>query len=97
MNKEDYIKQLRDQAKRIYVQMKAGYRINDSDRYRSEGFINAGIVLGVITREEAKLILEELHQQVIGVSTQQRKAQSKEDWNEPRDYTSYDSPPFTRK
>ena len=97
MNKEAYLTQLRAQAKRLYVQIKAGYPVSDQDKYRTEGFINAAITLGVIDSDEAMAVMEEVHQSVLGVSIADRKARETKDWNEPMDYGNYDSPSFTRQ
>ena len=94
---DTYLAELRKQVKRIYVQMKAGMPVSDEDKYRSEGFINAGIALGAIDREAALAVLEEVHQSVMGITIAERKARDKTDWNEPMDYSTYDAPTFTRK
>jgi hypothetical protein len=96
MNTQPYLDKLREQARRVYVQIKSGYPVSDKDKYRLEGLITAGITLGVITNEEAQKMLEDAHHQVLGSSIAERKAREKTDWNEPKDYSDYDSPSFTR-
>ncbi|WP_438865624.1 hypothetical protein [Neptunicella sp.] len=46
---------------------------DDKKKYRTEGLIQAGRVLGVLSEVEAKSLMEKAHLQVFGQTIQQRK------------------------
>lgn len=72
MDKTTFIEQCRQQLSAVYTNSKIG-RPDDAMKHRTEGFIHAGQVLGVISRKEAGDIIESTHLDVFGESVEQRR------------------------
>ena len=80
MNKYQYLDCCKEQLLKVFKLTK-NYKKDDQLKYRTEGFIHAGKVLGVISHEEAVDAISQAHFQVFGESIesrQNRKASLKE-------------------
>lgn len=55
----------------LYTASKNGKKV-DAEKYRVQGFMHAGEVLGVITNEQGKSLIAELHLQVFGETIDER-------------------------
>jgi len=72
MNKTTYLTYCHEQLLQIFTLAKQ-YKKDEQKKYRTEGFIQAGKVLGIITHEEAMDIMEQAHQEVFNESIEARK------------------------
>jgi len=72
MKKEDYLCCCYDQLLKIFEPTKLHIK-DDKQKFRTEGFIHAGKMLGVITNEDAVSIMEQAHFKVFGVSIDARR------------------------
>ena len=55
----------------LYTASKNGKKV-DAEKYRVQGFMHAGEMLGVITNEQGKSLIAELHLQVSGETIDER-------------------------
>lgn len=80
MNKQEYVSHCYQQLVSVFQQAKH-FKKDKKQKYRVEGFIHAGKLLGVISHEEAISLMEKSHFEVYAESInerQQRKASLKE-------------------
>ncbi len=64
---------------------------------RLEGFMRAGVVLGITSNNELKGLMEEIHLNIFGESIAERKARKKAHWPEISvDYGQFETPSYLR-
>ena len=73
MDKETYIKACKNQLLNTFTLAKS-YKRDDKMKFRTEGFIQAGKVLGLISHNEATMLMEEAHFEVFNESIASRKS-----------------------
>lgn len=98
MNKEEYIEYCRVQIVKSYQNTKNGTP-DDKLKHRTEGLFQAARLLGVLTADEIKQIIDIEHESVFGETVEARKArkESLEELrlNSPDDF--YEIPAVNRK
>jgi hypothetical protein len=72
MNKEEYLSCCYEQLINIFSLAK-NHKKDDKQKFRSEGFIQAGKILGVISHEDALKVMEQAHFKVFSESIDSRK------------------------
>jgi hypothetical protein len=72
MNKEDYLDSCYEQLLKVFNLAKNHIK-DDKQKFRTEGFIQAGKALGIISHEDAVDILERAHLEVFSESIESRK------------------------
>ena len=98
MNKDDFIVEVEKRLNRIFQASKDGYKVSPVERHRLEGFMNAGVYMGVVTNAELAKVMNDIHVSIFGKSIAQRKAEKNTGWQEEViDYSAYDQPAFERK
>ena len=97
MNKSDYIAEIKNRLKQMFAASKEGYKSTPAERHRLEGFMQAGIFLGLAKNSELGRVMDEIHVSVFGKTLQQRKDEATPDWDEDIDYSQYDKPAYERK
>ena len=98
MNKEKYLGQVDSRLRRIFQTSKDGYKISPIERHRLEGFMHAGVVMGLVSNDELAAFMDEMHLKVFGKTIQQRKEGRPAHFDdEAIDYSGYDQPTFERK
>ncbi|HAG30142.1 MAG TPA: hypothetical protein DCL39_11845, partial [Alteromonas macleodii] len=55
----------------LYTASKNGKKV-DAEKYRVQGFMHAGELLGIITNEQGKALIADLHVQVFGETIDER-------------------------
>jgi hypothetical protein len=73
MNKQDFSANCHQQLVLVFEKAKA-HQKDDKQKHRTEGFIQAGKMLGMISHEEAKEFMERAHFDVFGESIETRKS-----------------------
>jgi len=97
IDKDRYLLEIESRLGKLFRASKEGYKSPDSERHRLEGFINAGVFLGITSNQEVSAIMARVHQSVFGVSIEQRNQQQSATWPESGiDYDYYDIPTFER-
>ena len=98
MNKDDFIDEVEKRLNRIFKASKDGYKASLIERHRLEGFMSAGVYMGVVTNAELAKVMNDIHVSIFGQSIEQRKAEKKTGWQvEVIDYSAYEQPAFERK
>ena len=73
MNKELYIQECHKQLFTHFELVKK-QKVDETMKYRIQGFMNAGEFLGLFTRDEAIKVIDDAHFEVFGITKEQRKA-----------------------
>lgn len=71
MDKQAFIQYCAEQVKAVFIAAKKG-KTDDKLKHRSEGFLLAGELLGVVTKSEAFELIEQEHIAVFGETSAQR-------------------------
>ncbi|MBU2114390.1 MAG: hypothetical protein KKE94_11555 [Gammaproteobacteria bacterium] len=94
-----FLSALKQQFVDIFTSSKAGHDTT-ALRSRTQGFIYAGELLELCSREEIKQLMEATHLAIFGCSTEQRKPNEKarrQQALKTGDYDYFDEPAFNRK
>ncbi len=98
MNRENYINEVEKRLNRMFLASKDGYKAPSIERHRLEGFMNAGVFIGIITNDELSKLMDKIHFSVFGKTIQQRIIDLPDSWQEEiTDYSQYDQPTYERK
>ena len=98
MNREDYLNEVEKRLNRIFTVSKEGYKTPPAERHRLEGFMAAGVFMGLVTNAELAKVMDEIHVRLFGKTIQQRKKELPGSWQEEGiDYGFYDQPTYERK
>lgn len=71
--KEEYLNALRQHMRGLFSIIKQGHAVPETEKRYTEGFMQAGKILGVSNKKEFKSIFEEVNQEVFGMSLKERK------------------------
>lgn len=101
MHKQMYLSELAAQFKQIFTLSKAG-NDNSIERYRAQGFIQAGELLQLCSRDDVQHIMQQMHQDVFGCSVEQRSNNNASKAQRQRalstgDYDYFDEPAINRQ
>ena len=96
--KIQYLKQIKEYLSEVYgtkdVNSKPYMRLKN----RLDGFIEAGLIVGLVSRDELQEIIDAEHMTVFGMTRKQRRAESKLTTEETEvDWGFYDTPAISRK
>jgi hypothetical protein len=98
MDREDYINEVAARLSRMFRASKEGFKPPAADRHRLEGFMQAGVFLGLARHSELNALMNEIHTEVFGKSIEERRRESADSWpSEMIDYTAYEQPTYARK
>ena len=75
--KKNFIENLEAQLYETMNVAKAGAKISDADKYRCEGFMQAGVELELVTDEEVQALIKATHESVFGESIIARRGKEK--------------------
>ena len=97
MNQTRFVYEATRRLTRIYELIKSGQPADPVMLHRVEGFMNAGVFLGLLTNQELNHLIEEVHLNVLGESVQNRQKQSLCRWQpHTPDYSCYETPTYER-
>jgi hypothetical protein len=71
--KKKFLKNLEAQLRESMTAARAGEKISAADKYRCEGFMQAGVELGLVTDEEIQELIKAVHVSVYGESIKARR------------------------
>lgn len=98
MNKVDFISEVEKRLNRIFTASKEGYKSSPEQRHRLEGFMHAGVFMGIVSNAELVKSMDEIHVRILGKTIQQRKTELASNWQEEViDYGQYEQPAYERK
>jgi len=97
LHKDKFINEVKHRLKTIFNSSKEGYRVLSIEKHRVEGFMQAGIFLGLVTNDELYDVMQEVHMSVFEMSIEARQKLNEIKWNDDQiDYGGYDIPSFIR-
>lgn len=97
MDKEKYLEQIEHRLRLIFQASKEGYK-NPAEKHRIEGFMQAGVIVKLVTNAELNTLMEDVHLTVFGKTIKQRKEERSTHFDdEVIDYSGYEQPTFERK
>jgi hypothetical protein len=83
---------------RLFSASKSGYRTSPQERHRLEGFMQAGVFLGLTDNAALEALMEQCHQSVFNKSIAERRAENPLNASYERiDYSPYEQPAYTRR
>ena len=98
MNKGEYLSEVEKRLSNMLTVSKEGYKAAPVERHRLEGFMQAGVFIGLVSNAELSELMETVHQNVYGQTIAERRAACSTSWqNETIDYSQYDQPAYIRK
>lgn len=97
IDRQKYLQEIENNFFRLFSNAREGYQEPDQERYRLQGFIRAGVFLGLISNDEIRNLMDRVHVAVFGQTIQQRRDDRSGVWlDESIDYGVYDRPAFER-
>ncbi len=75
--KKKFLKNLEAQLRESLTAVRAGEKISAADKYRCEGFMQAGVELGLVSDEEIQELIKAVHVSVYGESITARRGKEK--------------------
>jgi hypothetical protein len=97
MDKDRFINEVTNRLSTLFRASKEGYKIVESERHRLEGFIQAGIFLELVSMDETKGLMGDIHCSVFGKSIEERNRDKAAIWKDAEaDYEKYEIPTFQR-
>ena len=97
LHKGKFINEVKHRIKTIFNSSKGGYRVLDVEKNRVEGFMQAGVFLGIISNGELYDLMQEVHMSVFDMSIEDRQKINEIKWNDDQiDYGGYEIPSFLR-
>ena len=97
MNKYGFIEEVERRLRELYLGSKNGHIASPEQRHQLEGFIQAGIFISMVRAEEMEEVIENIHQEVFGMSIEEHKHQHAISWDGNKiDYSNYDVPTYER-
>ncbi|MEH6627536.1 MAG: hypothetical protein V7739_13925 [Motiliproteus sp.] len=98
MNRDSYLAEVKKKLEQIFSASRDSYKIPPVQRHRLEGFMQAGVFLGLASNKELSDMMEDIHLRIHGKSIQERKDEKPSLWQEQSiDYSEYEQPTYERK
>jgi len=97
MNRNAFINEVEKNITHIFSAEKNGNVPSAEQTSQLQGFIQAGVFLGLVKLPEMQALMESVHMAVFGQTMEKRKLEQPGSWSARTiDYSIYDSPAYTR-
>lgn len=97
MDKERFLDEVNRQLRIIFNAIREGHKPPEVLKHRCEGFMRAGVFLGVVKNPELSTLMEDLHLDVVGMTIDERMARHRDRYkDEEINYSQYESPSYER-
>lgn len=97
MTSDKYLDEVYTRLRALFIANKNGYSTGPAERHRLEGFMQAGVFMGLTSNAELTQLMEAVHQEVFGRPMAERKARKPVGWrDEAFDYSQFETPAFER-
>ena len=98
MNKGEFLNEVEKRPSKMFTASKEGYKSAPVERHRLEGFMQAGVFIGLVSNAALSELMESVHLNVYGQTIAERREACSTNWhNEAIDYSQYDQPAYMRK
>jgi len=98
MDKEQFLELVEEQLSLFFLDSKSGKK-TDADKYRAEGFMRAGRLMGLVTKEELDQAMDKAHFGVYSMSISEHEKQRRDvrlGSAKERDYQDFLTPSYKR-
>lgn len=96
--RQQFIEEAKQRLLTMFNNSKQRIKASDAERFRLQGFMQAGVFLGLSSNSELKQLMEEMHQHVFAMSIRERRLQQEAGRiSNTVDYSFYDAPAFNRQ
>jgi hypothetical protein len=97
MDAERFLGQVEKQLRVIFGAIRDGHRPPEVLKHRCEGFMRAGVFMGVVKNSELSDLMEAVHLGVVGMTIDERVAKQQERWEgDEINYNQFESPAYER-
>ncbi len=97
MDRQKFLTEVETKLTELFSASKRSQKLPAFVKHRCEGFMHAGIFMGLVTNDELQSLMERIHLDVFGKTIEQAKLDKAHLWQEEvTDYSLYDTPPKTR-
>lgn len=97
MDEQRFLDEVERQLRVIFGAIRDGHKPPVILKHRCEGFMRAGVFMGVVKNLELSDLMEAIHLEVVGMTIDERMAKHKERWEgEEIDYSQFELPAFER-
>ena len=97
MDKQKFLTEVEARLTELFSASKRSQKLPAFVKHRCEGFMHAGVFMGLVTNDELQALMERIHLDICGKTIEQTKQDKAHIWNEEvTDYSLYDAPPKTR-
>jgi len=96
--RQQFIEEAKQRLLTMFNNSKQRIKATDAERFRLQGFMQAGVFLGLSSNNELQQLMEEMHKQVFSMSIRERRLQQEAGRiSNTVDYSFYDAPAFNRQ
>lgn len=95
--KDRYMKIFQRKLEEYYLQVRDYDSKPEGDAQAIDAFMEAGLALEAVTKQELEIVIENTHQQIFGLSAQERRNNENRECLERQDYVKFEIPAWTRK
>ena len=99
-DRERFAEEVRQRLLRLFNTTKQGLKVAEIDKHHCEGFIQAGVFMGLVSNAEMSRLMDDTHRAVFGKSIAERQADlSARGLWQPHtvDYSQYETPAIERR
>ncbi len=97
MNRHAFIEEAEKRFYQLFRSSKNGNIPSAEERNRLEGFIDAGVFMGMLKADEVDELIERVHYSVFNMTMEEHRVKHAPSWvSSAIDYSYYDSPTFER-
>ncbi len=97
MNRHGFLEEVEKRFNDLFRTSKRGNIPPAEQRHKLEGFVEAGIFLGLVRSEEVDALIEQIHLSVFGMTMEEHRLHHATSWSQSKiDYSPYDEPTFER-
>jgi len=97
IDRTQFLAEVEIRLSRLFSASKYGYRLPAQERHRLEGFMQAGVYMGLTNNRELAELMENSHQGIFGRSIEEHRLEKPLDWSyEQVDYSAFEPPAFIR-
>ena len=98
MPSETFLLEVEKRLQRMFSAAKEGYKPSPVERHRLEGFMQAGVFIGLTDNLALSSLMSEVHLRVFGKTLEERQQDASLVWQEhAEDYSQYEIPAFIRQ
>jgi len=97
MNRETYLLEVEKRLNNMFCAAKDGYKAPAIERHRLEGFMQAGVFMGLVNNAELGKLMKDTHKSAYGMSIEEPRTKNQTTYQDDLiEYSQYDQPAYER-